>query len=191
MANKTFSNWLASLAQATVVPGDLIPVVQGGVSKRASAGQANGLATLNGSGVLAQAGFVHAVGQGASLQSTTADYNSGPIAAQVTAPISGHYLAFAVGKLSPAASPPFAAGLVLVKSTDGGTTWVAVTPRSGDIYLANGADEGTQTSIASGYIAAGDILGIRFGVKPNMADGTRSVNIWGPAIIAIFTGEGG
>ncbi len=51
MANKTFSNWLASLAQATVAPGDLIPVVQGGVSKRAAAGQAGGLATLDANGM--------------------------------------------------------------------------------------------------------------------------------------------
>ncbi len=54
MANKTFSNWLASLAQAAVSQGDLIPVVQGGVSKRAPAGQAGGIATLDAAGKLAQ-----------------------------------------------------------------------------------------------------------------------------------------
>jgi len=53
MANKTFPNWLASLAQATVAPGDLIPVVQGGVSKQAPAGQAGGIATLDTNGRLA------------------------------------------------------------------------------------------------------------------------------------------
>lgn len=66
MANKTFSDWLASLAQATAQSGDLIPIVQGGVSKKALAGQAGGPALLDAAGMVLDASGVKIVEYGSN-----------------------------------------------------------------------------------------------------------------------------
>jgi len=52
--NRGFADWVAALASAAVQVGDDVPIVQGGVSKRAAAGQAGGLATLDADGKLMQ-----------------------------------------------------------------------------------------------------------------------------------------
>ena len=49
--DKKFSDWVTSLPVAQVAAGDLLPIVQGGVSKQAQAGVANGLETLDNFGI--------------------------------------------------------------------------------------------------------------------------------------------
>ena len=66
MANKTFSDFVAGVPQASVQPGDLIPVVQGGVSKKAPAGQAGGPALLDAAGMVLDASGVKIVEYGSN-----------------------------------------------------------------------------------------------------------------------------
>ena len=94
MANKAFSDWLASLAQATAQAGDLIPIVQGGVSKKAPAGQAGGFATLDANGMVAQPANLRVVRSSltSSVQFTgVTEYEI----ARVTLPENGLYLVLA------------------------------------------------------------------------------------------------
>ncbi len=131
MANKTFSNWLASLAQAVVSPGDLIPVVQGGVSKRAPAGQAGGIATLDAAGKLAQPRRVLGVHYPASWNTieTTADYTTAPVVGIIDIPAAPYprtvILLASLGLYSVDTDQIYVRG-VIVYSTDGGTTWTQI-----------------------------------------------------------------
>jgi len=127
MANKTFSNWLAGLAQASVSPGDLVPVVQGGVSKRAPAGQAGGIATLDAAGKLAQPRRVLAVLSElgtTSNPSTTADIGA-YILPDPRITINGYSgkTALVSGFVSIYVSNDWYFLAQLMYSTDGGATW--------------------------------------------------------------------
>lgn len=134
MANKTFSNWLALLAQASVSPGDLIPVVQGGVSKKAPAGQAGGIATLDAAGKLAQPRRVLqvAVGSGSVTVSTTATpdtYILPDPRITITSLGGSIVLAIAVVRCYGDGNATYGAVAGLAYSTDNGATWTEFAKR--------------------------------------------------------------
>ncbi len=143
MANKTFSDWLASLAQATVAAGDLIPVVQGGVSKKAPAGQAGGLATLDASGKLVQPRRVlqFAEARGSVTVSTTDtpdNYVLPDPRITITAMGNGTIVVHAVVRADGDGAANYGIVAGLAYSNDNWATWTEFTERQAEESTAYG-----------------------------------------------------
>lgn len=138
MANKTFSDWVQALADAQVNPGDLVPIVQGGVTKRVAAGQAGGIAMLDAAGKLAQPrrvlNAVRAFGT-TVYPSTTAVIGDYVLPdPRITITLDGYHYVLLWGMV-PVYSDTAGAYCFarLARSTDGGTTWAGI----GTYALAN------------------------------------------------------
>ena len=171
MANKTFSDWLASLAQATVQPGDLIPVVQGGVSKKAPAGQAGGLATVGAAGVLAQrVGVLHS--GSLATQTTTQPVDSGP-QISFTAERAGYALVVVRVEMSPYSGSPRSAVGIYRNGTRVSSLWSAQT---------NELAVDMPPAVAIVEVAPGDVIDVRFGIFPGCDNGTNEVKLWSPFV---------
>jgi len=146
MANKAFSGWLASLAKATVQPGDLIPVVQGGVSKKAPAGQAGGLATVDADGRVAEPGRVLAIhrslGATEDISLTASAALPDPVItisppSSVHATLAVFLIATVAGNLV-AGTGDRRVWLTIERSTDGGGTWGRIAHPDYPQYVPDG-----------------------------------------------------
>ena len=182
--NQLFADWvtgdLITAAKLNQMKNDLVPWSKAGV--------AGGMATLDTNRILNEGGFGIIEEVGASPQNTTNEYSSGPIAAQATIPKTGHILALATAKLA-YNNASVVGGINLARSGDGGATWDVISERSADARLAASGDEFTVVAISTATVNAGDLIGLRFGLKATDADGTNAVTLWGPNVVVIYTGS--
>ena len=202
MANKTFPDFVAEVPQATVQPGDLIPVVQGGVTKKAEAGQpggvpildANGkviqdpasrgqpggLAELDADGRLAQA-VGYAQWTGLSSTSTTAEYTNG-LSIAFTALRSGSAILTGHLEVTRQNGTPRAAAMVFVNGSEiSGRKAVGFFTQENAVFL-------TPTYVFP--VNKNDQVELRFGLWPGQADGTNELKFWTPyAYLIEFGGD--
>jgi len=164
--NRGFADWLASLAATNAQAGDHVPIVQGGVSKRTSAGQAGGIATLDGSNLVAQA---------------TAAFQAASTATNITTNKAGdnELVSFIAQKSGP---------VIMIAS--GEWTRSNGTPRGAyEIYYDGNLiqRDGVATDqiaywpglfVAIFSVAKGGVISMRAGIWPGQEDGTKELKIW-------------
>jgi len=164
--NKGFADWLANLTAASVQAGDQIPFVHGGVSKRAAAGQAGGLASLDASGVVVQTTAI--------LQITTADTAttkkkvSENEIASFTAKTTGPVVVIASGDWTRSSGSPRGAYEIY---------------HDGTLILRSSVLTDQTTAISGVVVVAftatkGKTISVRAGVWPGQEDGTKELKIW-------------
>jgi len=138
---KGFADWLAALESAAVQAGDDIPIIQNGVTKHAPAGQANGLATLDADGKLAQPRRVLGLTMANISQTdTTERYDAAPVIGQITLPAgpARSILITGAGMVRAMDTADTAIRGRLVWSTDGGNNWSSIYVMPMHTNLASG-----------------------------------------------------
>ncbi len=174
---------ITSLPQTSLAAGDIIPVVQGGVSKKAPAGQAGGLATLDASGKLAQPRRVLGVHTPPSWTNvdTTADFSTAPVVGIIDIPAASYaryvILLANIGLQSVDTDQIYLRG-VFVYSTDGGTTWTQIdhNPAVSKVGLGQYANYQLSPRVLSLTPGTAYKLGIRAG---NGVSGGPTVRVYG------------
>lgn len=172
MENKTFSDWLLGLLTGSAASVGDVPVVQGGVTKRLPLAQADGLATLDHGGKLAQPRRVLQIVGGpgtTSAPSTTAapgSYILPDPRPQITAVGSGKLLIIGMIRLFGDADHAYGAVAAIVFSEDGGTTWNEISPRGAAETCASGCHH-TITLVAQKVVTPGTTytLGLMMGAN--------------------------
>jgi len=149
---KGFADWLAGLSAASAQPGDRVPIIQGGTTKRVVAGLAGGFATLDNRGKLMQPRRVLGVYVGAvsANVTTTAAYTYAPVIGVVDIPVRNH------GRYM------IAMGAALVRADDTNDTYI----RGQWVYSGDGGNTWNAFSympLQSG-VAAGQLVAYPLGV---------------------------